>query len=253
MKDSGVVEDGQYLLHVSRECKDPVKVYCHGLSSNDPKEYLELPAGRERNYAIIFDQRLPTSPVTSRFQCDGPVGSNIYGRHGKTYFSKLRLNIDDLTVISDDYQFAYTESGSAVAYGTAGDCFSMNPGNCRKGSFLIDLTDTGLKVNDKVRWENQGYPSDIKMQEFAKEKHGTVISAKCGGWCGRCTPIGPLVLKQVCSIPESKYLLALYYTCTIPCSLCEQLILWYFLYQLARILLNLVLLWMAQALCRQLN
>ena len=206
MKSSGAVEDGQYLLYVNKKCKDPIKVYCHGLSSNKPKEYLELPASKDRNYAIVYDRRLLTSPVTSRFQCDGQVSSNLYRNHGKTYFSKIRLNIDDLTVISDDYEFADSESGGIdVPYGTAGDCFSMNPGNCRKGSFLIDLTDTGLKVNDKVTWANQGYPWDIKIQEFTKKQQGMVISAKCGGWCGRCTPIGPLVLQQVCSIPESKY------------------------------------------------
>ena len=207
MKSSGAIEDGQYLLYVSKKCKDPIKVYCHGLSSNEPKEYLDLPAGRDRNYAIVYDRRLPTSPVTSRFQCDAPVSSNLYQNHGKTYFSKVRLNINDLTVISDDYEFADSESGGAVVpYGTAGDCFSMNPGNCRKGSFLIDLTDTGLKVNDKVRWTNQGHPSDIKIQEFAKKGQGMIVSAKCGGWCGRCTPVGPLVLQQVCNIPESKYI-----------------------------------------------
>ena len=257
MKDSGAIEDGQYLLHISNECKDPVKVYCHGLSSNDPKEYLQLPAGRDRNYAIIFDQRLSTSPVRSRFQCDGPVSSNLYQSHGKTYFSKIRLNIPDLTVTPDDYAFADTESGSVVPYGTAGDCFSMNPGNCRKGSFMIDLTDTGLKVDDKVRWENQGYPSDIKIQEFTKEMQGMVISAKCGGWCGRCTPIGPLVLKQVCSIPESKYLLVIIilvpYLYHALCLICQWIILWYFLNQRARVLLILVLLWMVQVVCHQLN
>ena len=206
MKSSGAVEDGLYLLYVSKKCKEPVKVYCHGLSSNEPKEYLELPAGKDRNYAIVYDQRLLTSPVTSRFKCDGPVSTNLYQNHGKTYFTKIRLNIDDLTVVSDDYEFAESESGgTAVPYGTAGDCFSMNIGNCRKGSFLIDLTDTGLKVDDKVRWENQGYPMDIKMQEFTKEEQGRIISAKCGGWCGRCTPVGSLTLQQICSIPESKY------------------------------------------------
>lgn len=206
MKSSGATEDGEYLLHISKNCKDPIKVYCHGLSSDEPKEYLNLPAGSDRNYAILYDRRLPTSPITARFQCDGAESRNLYRGHGKTYFSKIRLNVDDLTVISDDYEFADSNpGGSTVPFGTAGDCFSMNPGECRKGSFLIDLTDTGLKVDDKVRWKNQGYPSDIEIQEFTKKEQGVIISAKCGGWCGRCKPVGGLVLQQVCNIPESKY------------------------------------------------
>lgn len=203
MKSSGATEDGLYLLYISKTCKDPIKVYCNGLVSQEPKEYLELSAGRSRNYAIVYDRRLLTLPVTSRFQCDGPVNNTLYPKHGKTYFSKVRLNVDDLTILPNDYQFADTE-GSFVPYGTAGDCFSMNPGNCRKGSFLVDLTGTGLKVHDKVRWSHQGYPYDIKIQDFTTNKQGMVVSAKCGGWCGRCTSDGPLALQQVCSIPESE-------------------------------------------------
>lgn len=205
MKSGGATEDGEYLLHVSKKCKDPIKVYCHGLSGSEPKEYLNLPAGNDKNYAIVYDRRLPTSPVTARFQCDGAISPSIYRNRGKSYFSKIRLNLDDLTVVSEDFTFAYGDPrGSTVPYGTAGDCFSMNPGQCRKGSFLIDLTDTGLKVNDDVKWKNLGYPSDIEIQDFTKKEQGVIVSAKCGGWCGRCAPEGPLVLQQVCSIPESK-------------------------------------------------
>lgn len=210
MKNSGATEDGEYLLHVSKNCKDPVKIYCHGLSGNEPKEYVSLPAGLDRNFAIVYDRRLPTSPVSARFQCDGTTGKKLYSEHGKTYFTKLRLNVDQLTVVTDDYQFADTLPGeTAVPYGTAGDCFSMNPGNCRKGSFSINLTDTDLKVKDDVKWKNHGYPSDIQIQEFSRSDAGSVISAKCGGWCGRCAPTGPLILKHVCAIPESKLVMVL--------------------------------------------
>lgn len=208
MKNSGATEDGEYLLHISKNCKDPVKIFCHGLSGNEPKEYLTLQTGVDRNYAIMYDRRLPTSPVEARFQCDGPTSRNLYSRFGRTYFSKLRLNVNELSVVPDDYQFADTlPGGTNVPYGTAGDCFSMNPGSCRKGSFSVDLRDTELRVRDEVKWKNQGYPSDIQMQEFTVREAGFVITAKCGGWCGRCSPTGPLTLKHVCAIPESKLLL----------------------------------------------
>lgn len=206
VKSSGATEDGLYLIYVSTNCKDPIKVYCYGLTTDQPKEYLELPAGRERNFGIVYDRRLPTSPVISRFQCDGILSNNLYQNGGKTYFSKIRLNLKDLSVVVDDYQFTVME-GMAVPYGSAGDCFSMNPhGNCRKGSFMVDLTDTGLKVHDKVRWKNQGYPSDVEIHNFTIQKQGMIITAKCGGWCGRCTPVGPLMLQQVCRIPECEHL-----------------------------------------------
>jgi len=33
-------------------------IYCHGMSSAEPWEYLTLPAGDSENYAEIYDKRL---------------------------------------------------------------------------------------------------------------------------------------------------------------------------------------------------
>lgn len=35
-----------------------MSIYCHGMSTYEPKEYLTLPAGYRENYAEIYDKRL---------------------------------------------------------------------------------------------------------------------------------------------------------------------------------------------------
>ncbi|KAK3733137.1 hypothetical protein QZH41_012972 [Actinostola sp. cb2023] len=51
------------------------------------------------------------------------------------------------------------------------------------------------------------------MQNYEKSKDGTIVSAKCGGWCAQCRPAGDLVLAQsvckatskVCALVTCEY------------------------------------------------
>lgn len=46
--------DGEYTLLIGGK---NMTIYCHGMSSTDPREYLTLPAGDSENYAEIYDKR----------------------------------------------------------------------------------------------------------------------------------------------------------------------------------------------------
>lgn len=198
-------DDGEYALQLDGKCQMPVRVYCHGMNTSEPKEYLSLPRGRKNNYAIVFGKRLPVSPVYMRYRCDGVAGKMEYSRAGVTRFEKVRLDINKMSIVADDFTFATVQSGKSIAFGKAGDCFSANAGRCRKGSFKVDLTNTGLHVDDKVQWTANGFPIGIRMQDFYRSRNGHVISAKCGGWCGHCGPVGEMkVVQDQCLRQEGK-------------------------------------------------
>lgn len=197
VKTSGYSSDGHYLIHASERCEDPIRVYCHMMASNSPLEFITLESGAENNYAIIYHQRLQ-----DRFSCSGPARTQLYAERGTTNFTKVRLDIATMRIISNDFTFAQTVEGKDIAYGTAGDCYSVNTGKCRKGGFKVDLSGTRLRVRDDVTWTLQGFPSGLQLQDYRKSRDGVVVSAKCGGWCGRCKPTrGVILVEPLCSIP----------------------------------------------------
>ena len=112
----------------------------------------------------------------------------------------------NLLINQTDFTFAVTKKhGQAVPYATAGDCFSASRGQCRKGSFKIDLSGTGLRVDGSVSWSLFSNTPGIRIQDFTNYQ-GIVISGKCGGWCGQCRPNGPLKLDLItCKVRTSKY------------------------------------------------
>ncbi|XP_022787798.1 A disintegrin and metalloproteinase with thrombospondin motifs 9-like isoform X2 [Stylophora pistillata] len=167
------------------------------MSSNTPQEFITLESGTENNFANVYAQMLQNGG-----DCSGAVQSTLYRNRGTTYFSKVRLDITTMKILSNVFTFAQTQGGKDIPYGEAGDCYSENPGDCRKGQFKVDLNGTGLRVGDDVNWEASGYPSILTMQDYQKSPDGAVVSAKCGGWCGSCKPSGGfIILEALCSIP----------------------------------------------------
>ena len=200
VKASGYSSDGHYLLHISDRCKDPTRIYCHNMASNEPQEYITLESGAENNFAIIYNQRLK-----NRYSCSGPARSELYAEQGSTNFFKVRLDIASMKIMSRDFTFALTVEGKDIPYGTAGDCYSVNTGKCRKGQFKVDLSGTRLRVRDDVSWTLQGFPNGLQIQDYQKSLDGAVVSAKCGGWCGRCKPTrGFILVEPLCSIPAGR-------------------------------------------------
>ena len=168
------------------------------MNTSHPKEFITLPAGANRNYAYIYGRRLPHRPYTARYRCSGRPGKVNYSGAGLTKFRKVRLDVARMAIIRNDFTFAETELyGRRIAYGSAGDCYSMNyNGSCRRGHFRVDLTHTGLRLKPSTEWELISLPPGIEMHDYKRSKDGTLASAKCGGWCGRCRPIGEMFVEQ---------------------------------------------------------
>jgi hypothetical protein len=47
-------EDKEYTLQIM---DINVSIYCHGMSTDSPQEYLSLPAGEDENFSEIYDRR----------------------------------------------------------------------------------------------------------------------------------------------------------------------------------------------------
>ena len=173
------------------------------MAYNTPQEFITLESGTENNFAIVYAQRLQYPSGG----CSGAVQSTLYKDRGTTYFSKVRLDITTMKILSNVFTFAQTQEGKDISYGKAGDCYSSsNSGDCRKGQFKVDLRGTRLHVRDDVTWKVLVYPTSLTMQDYQKSRDGAVVFAKCGGWCGTCEPSGGfIILEPLCSIPAGKY------------------------------------------------
>ena len=60
-------KDDEYDIQMTPSC-NPVRLYCHGLNTATPREYITLPAGSDRNYASFHRGRLLNFE-----SCSGPV------------------------------------------------------------------------------------------------------------------------------------------------------------------------------------
>ncbi|KDR16488.1 hypothetical protein L798_08797, partial [Zootermopsis nevadensis] len=176
-------EDKEYTLQIMGI---NVSIYCHGMSTDGPQEYLSLPAGEDENFSEIYDRRL-VSPDTCpyngqrRDNCSCVVDSN--GKAQLTMYSKVRLNITSLRVITQDGTFSRQVKGQhgRVPYGQAGDCYSK--AECPQGRFSINLVGTNFIVSVFTRWEGKGSKPSKKIHWSEGNQK---VSGKCGGYCGTC-------------------------------------------------------------------
>ena len=168
------------------------------MNTSYPKEFITLPAGVEKNYAYVYGRRLPRFPYSARYKCTGKPGYHNYSEAGLTKFRKVRLDVNRMAIVRNDFTFAESEPfGRRIAYGSAGDCFSMHyAGTCWRGHFAVDLTHSGLHLKPSTEWQAIGFPPGVEMHDYNRSQDGTLVSAKCGGWCGKCRPIGEMLVGQ---------------------------------------------------------
>ncbi|XP_069692936.1 A disintegrin and metalloproteinase with thrombospondin motifs 9 isoform X2 [Periplaneta americana] len=176
-------EDKEYTLQVMGF---NVSIYCRGMASDSPQEYISLPAGAEENFSEIYDRRLnhpDDCPYGGerRENCDCMKDPD--GKARLTTYSKIRLNITSLRVITQDITFSKEVKGQRLSYGEAGDCYSKV--SCPQGRFSINLTGTRFAVSPLTVWEGSGsFPS----QKILRLERGQKVTGKCGGYCGTCSP-----------------------------------------------------------------
>ncbi|ETE70213.1 A disintegrin and metalloproteinase with thrombospondin motifs 9, partial [Ophiophagus hannah] len=142
-----ITEDGEYFLKVKGRL---LKIYCAGMNSDSPKEYITLVNGDAENFSEVYSYRLhnPTECPYNGSRRENCQCRKDYTAAGFSAFSKVRLDLNAMQIITTDLQFAQTLEGRPVPFATAGDCYSA--AKC---------------------------PQD-----------GTKVIGKCGGYCGKCTP-----------------------------------------------------------------
>lgn len=179
---NGPLPDSEHFLSIQGKA---LKVYCAGMQTEAPQEYIALTTGEGENFSEIFGFRLndPTQcPANSsrREDCDC---RRDYNAAGITTFSKVRLDVSKMNIVTTDWQFAFTREGKSVPFATAGDCYSA--ARCPQGRFRINLSGTGFKIAEDTSWTSQG---NYAVANIHKSQDGSTVSGMCGGYCGKCTP-----------------------------------------------------------------
>jgi len=180
---NGVFTDGEYTL-MSKDNKY-VKVYCEGMGTSRPREYITLRTGVSDNYSEIYGKRLRNRKIcpnngTRIKHCADCLD---FPSSGTTYFSKIRIDFRRLVLIPEDTTFALKFGRYPPPLASAGDCFSQ--AHCPQGTFKLNLTDTGISLDPSVTWRNSGY---FVSKKIDKSADGSVVVGRCGGYCGMCTP-----------------------------------------------------------------
>ncbi|XP_053319477.1 A disintegrin and metalloproteinase with thrombospondin motifs 20 [Spea bombifrons] len=179
---NNIQADGEYTLSINNR---KVKVYCLGMQSDSPKEYITLVKGEADNFSEVFGYRLK-NPYQCPFngsrnhQC---ACKNDYLAAGYTAFSKVRLDLISMQIKTTDLHFAHTLLGRAVPFATAGDCYSA--AKCPQGQFSINLSGTDFQISNTARWISQGNYATVNIH---KSQDGSKIYGRCGGYCGKCVP-----------------------------------------------------------------
>ncbi|XP_060058948.1 A disintegrin and metalloproteinase with thrombospondin motifs 9 isoform X3 [Erinaceus europaeus] len=179
---NAVSEDGEYFLVIKGK---PLKVFCAGMQSDHPKEYMTLVDGDSENFSEVYGHRLhnPTECPYNGSRRDDCQCRKDYTAAGFSSFQKIRIDLATMQIITTDLQFARTREGHPVPFATAGDCYSA--AKCPQGRFSINLYGTGLSLTDSARWTSQG---NYAVSDIKKSPDGTRVIGKCGGYCGKCTP-----------------------------------------------------------------
>ncbi|KAL0100423.1 hypothetical protein PUN28_019638 [Cardiocondyla obscurior] len=174
--------DGEYQLLIGGR---NMTIYCHGMSSAEPREYLTLPASDSENYAEIYDKRLKyphTCPYNGQRNDSCNCVSEWGTTSGRTMFKRIRINPTTLHIIGNDYTFSWTKGMQRVEYGKAGDCYSL--AECPQGRFSIDLRGTALGLSPEVTWVKETSTAVLAINKINNQR----IVGKCGGYCGFCKP-----------------------------------------------------------------
>ncbi|CAE1175485.1 unnamed protein product [Acanthosepion pharaonis] len=155
------VRDGEYWIYPTILNGERLKVFCVGMSTNQPKEYITL---KKENFAF-------SSPLKA-------------------------IGIFCLTMVLDISDFKYVSLIDGYGrfkhdFATAEDCLFRSDNRCNsQGAFKVDLKGTGLAIDKSVKWKTYGDYS--RIQSIKRSENDQKVHGVCGGTCGGCRPNGPL-------------------------------------------------------------
>uniref|UniRef100_A0A8C4IAI7 ADAM metallopeptidase with thrombospondin type 1 motif, 9 n=1 Tax=Dicentrarchus labrax TaxID=13489 RepID=A0A8C4IAI7_DICLA len=133
-------------------CRNPSCEYCEKTAALFTKVKARgLHRGQLNSTIRLNDPTQCPTNGSRREDCDC---RRDYTAAGITTFSKVRLDLSKMNIITTDWQFAFTREGKSVPFATAGDCYSA--ARCPQGRFRINLSGTGFKVAEDTSWTSQG-------------------------------------------------------------------------------------------------
>jgi hypothetical protein len=194
LEKRGELPDGEYWT--KPDGKAAFRVYCSGMTTTTPKEYLSL----VRTY--------DAGDLESNFSEYGAAGFCNCNAALRRNFTKVRLDIETLTVDPSDFTFSYVASDDATRgcweaesgtcqtavstpWGTAANCAWPDPRS--NGRANIDLRGTGFSLDASTTfaaggWEAYGSATIPQNRRFA--------NLSGGGTCGWVEPSSAIVLAQ---------------------------------------------------------
>ncbi|XP_026471997.1 A disintegrin and metalloproteinase with thrombospondin motifs 9-like [Ctenocephalides felis] len=180
-KEVRASEDGEYTLIVNGKTAN---VYCSGMKTANPLEYISLPAGYQENRSDFVDKRRYTLECMKGSheckECD-----ERGARRSTTFFGKVRLNITSLQIIVNDTRFTEQHGGEALPFANAGDC-TLNGPSCTQGWFAIDLSGTDFRIHSQSSW-NQLHSNNAPQSCLERRPtHRKVMGHSGGTTCGTC-------------------------------------------------------------------
>lgn len=163
--------DGDYIIDPDGEGdNEPFEIYCHDMSTVEPKEFLNLVnVGENYNYSLYKS------------------GGARTGEDVITHYTKIRIDLETLIVDRSDATFSSTTgklyyngnpAETYAYYGKAWDCIAYNSS---EGRANIDLTGTPFKIDDKVLFDPQSSHSWYGDGTTSIEQNRQVVNTTGGG------------------------------------------------------------------------
>ncbi len=195
----GPLVDGTYTL--DPDGAGPVKpfaVYCSGMQTPAPKEYLTLVDSAESG--------MPDSNYVSDGNTVTPGGCTNCSSPFRRQFTRLRVDVATLVVDITDITFSFVVDPSIYScwVGAGGVCGAWAVGpfaspddclafNSATGKANVDLEGTGFSIDPSVVFTPTGFrPGGASTFNGPR----TTVDVTGGGYCGGNSQAGPFLLKQ---------------------------------------------------------
>ncbi|XP_071100570.1 A disintegrin and metalloproteinase with thrombospondin motifs 20-like [Haliotis cracherodii] len=183
VKQKGISStDGEFWLYLGENQR--ARIYCYNMASTNPQEFLTLAKPNSGYYPDIQNNLCAgETPLTD-------VEKRMFA--GTRTFRKIRIDIQNLTVVVKDTTFA-DGTTKLKPYGGAYDCYGEQPKEAcpSKGTFSIDLSGTGFQLNPSQTWIAIGWRASQTVDWVDAWR----VNLRCGGSCGGCEPEGSMKIK----------------------------------------------------------
>jgi len=81
---TNAVIDGEYFMQIGTNCDTPVRLFCRGMNTDFPTEYITLVSGQKENFAYVNNYK---QPYASKDDCIKASGEGI---HNSIHSSSFR-------------------------------------------------------------------------------------------------------------------------------------------------------------------